>query len=93
MQSKTFKRNGHLLEKKFKEYLIPTTLSGMSMMIACIVDGIIVGQTMGTDARLLSMWQSPLLYSCKLCSCFLLQAGPPWFLLPKESAIKIKQDL
>ncbi len=50
MQSKTFKRNGHLLEKKFKEYLIPTTLSGMSMMIACIVDGIIVGQTMGADA-------------------------------------------
>ncbi len=50
MEAKTFKRNGHLLEKKFREYLIPTTLSGMSMMIACIVDGIIVGQTIGANA-------------------------------------------
>ena len=45
-----FERSSHLINKKFKEYLIPTTLSGMSMMLGAIVDGIIVGKTIGADA-------------------------------------------
>lgn len=45
-----FERSGKLINKKFREYLIPTTLSGISIMLGSIVDGIIVGQTIGADA-------------------------------------------
>lgn len=45
-----FERSGKLIGKKFREYLIPTTLSGISIMLGSIVDGIIVGRTIGADA-------------------------------------------
>ncbi len=61
METNVFERNGHLLEKKFKEYFIPTTLSGMSMMIAAIIDGIIVGQTIGANAMAAVNVASPII--------------------------------
>ncbi|MEG0495682.1 MAG: MATE family efflux transporter [Eubacterium sp.] len=45
-----FERSSQLVNRKFREYLIPTTLSGVSMMLGIIVDGIIVGMTIGPDA-------------------------------------------
>lgn len=45
-----FERNNRLLGRKYREYLFPTIISGMSMMLGSIVDGIIVGQLIGPDA-------------------------------------------
>lgn len=45
-----FERNNRLLGRKYREYLFPTIISGMSMMLGAIVDGIIVGQFIGPDA-------------------------------------------
>ena len=43
-------RNNRLLSRKYKEYLFPTVISGMSILLGSIVDGIIVGQFIGPDA-------------------------------------------
>lgn len=43
-------RNNRLLSRKYKEYLFPTIISGMSILLGSIVDGIIVGQFIGPDA-------------------------------------------
>jgi putative MATE family efflux protein len=45
-----FERSSQLINDKFKEYLLPTTLSGVSMMLGSIVDGIIVGFTINARA-------------------------------------------
>jgi len=45
-----FERSSQLINQKFREYLIPTTLSGISMMLGSIVDGIIVGFTINAQA-------------------------------------------
>ncbi len=42
-------QTNRLLNKKFKEYLLPTVLSSMSLMIGNIVDGILVGQILGSS--------------------------------------------
>lgn len=47
---KTLKRNSTLLGKKFNEYLFPTILSAMSILLASFVDGIIVSKLIGPDA-------------------------------------------
>lgn len=46
----TLKRNGTLLGKKFNEYLLPTILSAMSILLASFVDGIIVSKLIDPDA-------------------------------------------
>lgn len=46
----TLKRNGTLLGKKFNEYLLPTILSAMSILLASFVDGIIVSKLINPDA-------------------------------------------
>ena len=46
----TLKRNGTLLGKKFNEYLLPTILSDMSILLASFVDGIIVSNLISPDA-------------------------------------------
>ncbi len=43
-------RNGKILEHKFRQYLFPTIFSGLSIMLGVVVDGMIVGNTIGTDA-------------------------------------------
>ena len=46
----TLKRNSALLGKKFNEYLLPTILSAMSILLASFVDGIIVSKLIDPDA-------------------------------------------
>lgn len=45
-----YKRNNQIISRKFKEYLIPSIVSGMSIMLGAIVDGVIVGKSIGVDA-------------------------------------------
>lgn len=45
-----FKRNGLILGKKYNEYLLPTILSSVSILLASFIDGIIVSALNGTDA-------------------------------------------
>ena len=46
----TLRRNAALLGKKFREYLFPTIISSMSILLASFVDGIIVSAFVGDDA-------------------------------------------
>ena len=43
----SYQRNGALLGKKFTEYLFPTIISSMSILLASFVDGIIVSKLIG----------------------------------------------
>lgn len=45
-----FERNGKLIQGVFKKYLLPTILMTMALSMGLIVDGIIVGNTLGSDA-------------------------------------------
>ena len=46
----TYERTGALLGKKFREYLFPTIISNMSILLASFVDGIIVSKLINDDA-------------------------------------------
>ena len=46
----TYQRNGALLGGKFTEYLFPTIISNMSILLASFVDGIIVSKLINDDA-------------------------------------------
>ena len=46
----TYQRNGALLGRKFREYLFPTIISNMSILLASFVDGIIVSKLINDDA-------------------------------------------
>jgi|LGVE01.1.fsa_nt_gb Na+-driven multidrug efflux pump/anti-sigma regulatory factor (Ser/Thr protein kinase) len=46
----TLKRSGKLLNRKFFAYLMPTLIMTMALSLGLIVDGIIVGNILGTDA-------------------------------------------
>ena len=46
----SFTRSGRLLSMKFNEYLIPTILSTLSILLSAFVDGIIVSWLIGEDA-------------------------------------------
>ena len=46
----TLQRNPALLGKKFNEYLFPTIISSMSILLASFVDGIVVSALVGDNA-------------------------------------------
>ncbi len=45
-----YERNGKLIQSVFKKYFLPTIMMTMALSIGIIVDGIIVGNTLGSDA-------------------------------------------
>lgn len=45
-----FKRSGVLLRRKFFAYLLPTIVMNAALSLGIVVDGIIVGNILGTDA-------------------------------------------
>lgn len=45
-----FNRSGALLGKKFNEYLFPTVISSMSILLSSFIDGIIVSKFIGSNA-------------------------------------------
>ncbi len=45
-----YERKGNLVEGVFKKYFLPTILMAMALSMGIIIDGIIVGNTIGSDA-------------------------------------------
>ncbi len=56
-----YKRTGALLTRKYREYLLPTVLSAMSVLLASFIDGIIVGNFIGDKALSAVNLTSPLI--------------------------------
>lgn len=59
---KTFVRSGVLLQKKFYSYLVPTVIMNLALSLGVVVDGIIVGNILGTDAFSAVNICAPVLY-------------------------------
>ena len=59
---KTFVRSGVLLQKKFYSYLVPTVIMNLALSLGVVVDGIIVGNILGTDAFSAVNICAPILY-------------------------------
>jgi len=59
---KTFTRSGTLLQKKFYSYLVPTVIMNLALSLGVVVDGIIVGNILGTDAFSAVNICAPVLY-------------------------------
>ncbi|MDK2961360.1 MAG: hypothetical protein PWP20_486 [Eubacteriaceae bacterium] len=57
-----FKRSGILLKKKFFSYLFPTVMMNVALSLGMIVDGIIVGNLLGTEAFSAVNICAPLIY-------------------------------
>ena len=47
MENISFERSGLLVRRKFREYLVPTILTTISMSLAAMVDGVLVGNILG----------------------------------------------
>ena len=56
------KRTGHLLRRKYNEYLISTIAMSASLYLAAIVDNIMVGNILGTDALSAVNLTTPIVY-------------------------------
>ncbi len=57
-----YERSGALLERKFKEYLLPTVLTTVAVSLATVVDSIIVGNLLGETALSAVGLSSPIIY-------------------------------
>ncbi len=55
-------RNAKLINKKFIQYLIPSILTIFAMQFASLLDGIIVGNLLGSEALSASSMAVPILY-------------------------------
>lgn len=45
-----YERNGQLVRRVFKKYFLPTIMMSMALSMGVIIDGIIVGNALGSDA-------------------------------------------
>lgn len=50
IQNTPFQRSGKLVVGKFYAYLLPTVMMNVALSLGVIVDGIIVGNFLGTEA-------------------------------------------
>ena len=55
-------RNAKLITKKFYQYLLPSVLMIFAMQFGSLLDGIIIGNTIGSDALSASALVTPVLY-------------------------------
>lgn len=55
-------RNSKLITKKFYQYLLPSVLMIFAMQFGSLLDGIIIGNTIGSDALSASALVTPVLY-------------------------------
>lgn len=67
-------RTGLLLERKFREYLIPTLLTSMALSLSNVVGGILVGNLLGETALSAMGVASPVIY-CFNAVLFLFSSG------------------
>ncbi len=58
-----YEQTGTLVKKKFREHLLPTMLTSMALSLATIIDGVIVGQFLGSQ-ELAAIGLSMPLISC-----------------------------
>lgn len=56
------KRNSKLINKKFIQYLIPSILMIFAMQFSSLIDGILIGNLIGSDALSASSLVMPILY-------------------------------
>ena len=59
-------RNSKLINRKFIQYLIPSILMVFAMQFGSLVDGIIVGNMIGSDALSATALVVPILYVIQL---------------------------
>ncbi len=57
-----YKQTGTLIKSKFKEHLLPTILTTMALSLATMIDGIIVGQLLGSEALAALGLSFPIIY-------------------------------
>ena len=67
-------RNDYLIKKKFYSYLLPGILMVVAMQLGNVVDGIIVGNILGSTALAAISLSTPVLYFLQL-PAFILAAG------------------
>ncbi len=61
-----FERSGALVERKFKEYLLPTILTSVAVSLATVVDSVIVGNLLGETALSAVGLSAPVIYSLNM---------------------------
>ena len=71
---KIMERNDYLIKKKFYSYLFPGILMVVAMQLGNVVDGIIVGNILGSTALAAVSLSTPVLYFLQL-PAFILAAG------------------
>ncbi len=57
-----YERDGKLVQKKFKEYLIPTLLTSMAVSLSSVIDSVIVGNLLGDSALAAVSLSMPVIY-------------------------------
>ncbi len=57
-----YEQNGVLIKNKFKEHLVPTILTTMSLSLATVVDSVIVGQLLGSTSLAAIGLATPIVY-------------------------------
>lgn len=61
-----YERDGQLVQKKFKEYLIPTLLTSMAVSMSAVIDSIIVGNLLGDAALAAVSLSMPIIYGMNM---------------------------
>ena len=61
-----FERNSKLINRKFYQYLIPSILTIFAMQFASLLDGIIVGNLLGSEALSATSMVVPILYIAQM---------------------------
>lgn len=61
-----YERSGHIIQQKFREYLLPTALTSMAISMASVVDGIIVGSLLGEVALAAVGLSGPIIFCINL---------------------------
>lgn len=61
-----YERTGVLVQKKFKEYLLPTMMTSLAMSLASVVDSVIVGNFLGDTALAAVGLAGPIIFCINL---------------------------
>ena len=89
----TLKRNSKLINRKFIQYLIPSILMIFAMQFGSLIDGVLVGNFIGSDALSASALVMPILYIIQIPG-FALGVGGAIVaanLLGKRDVVKAKK--
>ena len=68
-------RSGRLVRKKYIEYLASTMAFSLSIYVAAIVDGILVGKLIGPEAFAAVNMSMPVVYVKNIAFCMFISGG------------------